>query len=169
MPDWGEVWRGQPAGGPVDLRRRTRSEIWGSIAAAALLAGVVALRMGSRTPMAGVAAAALWIVVTVVWFRDRLRRERVDDVAAPAAEHYRRELERRRDHLRNVWVWHGPLIAACVMLAGVMGRERMLAAKQLWTVAPLVVALAVWVAAGVVARWREARRIDEELDELVGE
>ena len=166
MPDWGEVWRAQRPGGPVELRQRTRSEIWGSIAAAALLAGIVSLRMGSHTPIAGVAAAAVWVLVTLVWFRDRLRREQAEDFAATGIEHYRRELERRRDHLRSVWLWHGPLIAACVMLAGVMGRERMLAANRLWTVAPLAVALVVWVAAGVVARRREARRIDEEIKEL---
>ena len=40
-------------------------------------------------------------------------------VASTGMEYYRRELERRRDHLRNAWVWHGPLLLACFMLIAI--------------------------------------------------
>src|SRR3569832_527430 len=109
--DWSSLWRDQPGAPPPDLGRRgisldlaTRGEILTSIFAAFFFVGVVAWRLaatGQPIPPVGFAAAFVWALISLVWFRARLRRPSPDALAKPALEHYRREHTQRRDHLRN--------------------------------------------------------------------
>ena len=132
--DPGAVWRDQPEEARAvkleqivnrrtkGLYASTRSEILMSIGAALLFAGVMAVRFapyGEPLLLPVLAAIVVWVAVSVVWFRGRIfhRDPPRPDTAAPGLEYYRRELERRRDHLRNSWLWHGPLFLACIMLA----------------------------------------------------
>lgn len=175
--DWGALWREQPGAAPPDprillareseLARRTRSEITGSIAAAVLFIAIIAWRFagsGRSLPLLGLAAVAAWLLVTLIWFRGRLRSPSPDSLGAPGLEHYRRELERRRDHLRNEWIWSGPLAASCVTLAAVLESA---SAFRSWTSMALpLVALAAWAGFGIVSRRRQAAALQQEIDAL---
>jgi hypothetical protein len=165
--DWTAVWRDQP--GAPTLRPRlsaglaTRSEILASIAAAIFFVAVVGWRLaaaGQRIPPVGFAAAIAWALISLVWFRARLRRPKPDALAQPGLAHYRRELTQRRDHLRNPWIWHGPLVAACLTLTAVP------AMRPLTTVAPMLLILLAWTIYGIVNRRRQAAALQQELDEL---
>jgi drug/metabolite transporter (DMT)-like permease len=175
---WTEVWRDQPAGGaPIDVRllerrgseleTRTRREILASIAAAMLFVAVIAWRFASmyrRIPSLGLAAALAWALITLLWFRARLRGSAVASPGATGVEHYRHELERRRDHLRNIWIWNGPLLAACITLVAVL--DSPFAMQRLAGVAPLLIALVAWAIYGIVRRRRQANELQREIDEL---
>ena len=170
---WTEVWRDQPAGGaPIDVRllerrgseleSRTRREILSSVGAAMLFVAVIGWRFATmyrRIPMLGLAAALAWALITLLWFRRRLRQKSVAP-GATGVDHYRKELERRRDHLRNIWIWNGPLLAACITLVVVADLQRLAA------VAPLLIVLAAWTILGIVRRRRQANQLQRELDEL---
>ena len=112
-----------------ELHASTRSEIVMSISAALLFTAVVAWRFASvheRLPQLGVAAVLAWVLVSLYVFRDRIWRPEAPGngaLAATGVDHYRRQLQRRRAHLRNAWLWHGPLLLACLVLAGVILRD----------------------------------------------
>ena len=105
-----------------ELSASTRSEILMSIGAALLFAGRsgLAIRAVSRS------SSRDWIRRRPRLGRDLVVLVSPPDLAAdplartrsrpPASEYYRKELERRRDHLRNPWLWHGPLFLACAVL-----------------------------------------------------
>ena len=168
--DWAALWRDQPGAPAPELRRRgisldlaTRGEILTSIGAAVFFVGVVAWRLaatGQKVPPVGFAAAIAWALISLVWFRSRLRRPAPDALARPGLEHYRQELTRRRDHLRNPWIWHGPLVAACLTLFAVPTM------RPLRTVGPMLVILVVWTIYGIVNRRRQAAALQQELDDL---
>ncbi|HXS93357.1 MAG TPA: hypothetical protein VN736_02065 [Candidatus Limnocylindrales bacterium] len=180
MPDEiGAIWRGQPEEGTnVELsdtfRRRaaalhasTRGEVLASIAAAVLLAGVTAWRFGEmpdKKMWIALGAVAAWVAISLARFR-RWSGASETDIAAPGVEYYRRELERRRDHLRNAWIWHGPLILACAIFATVVWGSGNSGVER---AAPLLVLLAAWVGFGVWRRLRLAGEIQRELGELAG-
>ena len=90
--DPGAIWRDQPEERrTVDLEQilkqrtdelysSTRSEILMSILAALLFIGVMAWRLGpahDRLGQLGFAAAILWVIVSLYWFRYRIRRRSV--------------------------------------------------------------------------------------------
>jgi hypothetical protein len=178
--DPGTVWRDQPAETlPVSLDTRarqlyasTRSEILMSLCAALLLIGVVAWRFNAerhRVPLLVLAAGVLWVLVSLYWFRDRIWPKQPaggDALAATGIEHYRRELQRRRDHLRNEWLWHGPLVLACAALAAIYMGDLFVAWRRLESVLPLLVLLAVWTVFSIGSRRRQARAIQREIDGL---
>ena len=168
--DWSSLWRDQPGAPPPDLGRRgisldlaTRGEILTSIFAAFFFVGVVAWRLaatGQPIPPVGFAAAIVWAQKTQDKNQARHRRPTPDALAKPALEHYRRELTQRRDHLRNPWIWHGPLIAACLTLAAVPTM------RPLKTVTPMLLVLIAWTIYGIINRRRQAAALQQELDEL---
>ena len=181
--DPGALWRDQPEERrTVDLEQilkqrtdelysSTRSEILMSILAALLFIGVVAWRLGpahDRLEQVGLAAAILWVIVSLYWFRYRIRRRpsRPDAPAAPGLEYYRAELERRRDHLKNEWLWHGPLFLACVTLVAILTGHVFSGYQPLRNILPLLVLLAVWTAFTVSRRRRQAKELQREIDEL---
>jgi len=184
IEDPGSVWRHQPAERlPVNLQQivnrrtrdlagSTRSEILMSIAAALLLAGVVAWRL--RIAHEGIvelaiAAALAWVAISLYGFRRRIwpgGHPPGDAVAATGLEYYRTELERRRDHLRNEWLWHGPLFLASAVLVGVFAGRRNIAFQPLRNILPLLVLLAAWTVFGIWRRRLQARELQREIDEL---
>lgn len=181
--DPGAIWRDQPEERrTVDLeqilKQRTdelysssRSEILMSILAALLFIGVVAWRLGpgrDRLEQAGFAAVIVWVIVSLYWFRYRIRRHppRPDAPAAAGLEYYRAELERRRDHLKNEWLWHGPLVLACVTLVAILTGHVFSGYQPLRNILPLLVLLAAWTVFTVWRRLRQARELQREIDEL---
>ncbi len=155
-----------------EMSASTRAEILMSILAALLFVGVMAWRIAPRDPLqwAGFGAVIGWVAISLIWFRRRIWRpegSRPDTVAAPGLEYYRKELERRRDHLRNAWVWHGPLVLSCLIFAAILiGR-----ASPGWdrlppSALPLIVVLAVWTGYGFWRRRRQAREIQREIEEI---
>lgn len=175
------AWLNQPEEKmPVDVERfdgrrvwelfvTTRSEVLGSILAALFFAGVVAWRFAperDRLVQAGCAGVAVWAAVTVIRFRRSIGRGGgdADALARTGLEHYRAELQRRRDHLRSEWIWHGPLLLACgLAAAAVAGRA---VRGRLWDALPVVVVLAVWAAMGIRRRLRQAAELQAEIDEI---
>jgi hypothetical protein len=182
--DPGHIWREQPEENrPVNLEhivnRRTeelssstRSEILTSIGAALLLIAVMAWRLPVvREGLLefAFAAAMVWVAISVYWFRRRIwpgKSSPRGSVAATGIEYYRAELERRRDHLKNEWLWHGPLfLAAIVFIAVVMGRANIVF-QPLRNVLPLVILLAAWTGFGLWRRRRQAGELQREIDEI---
>jgi hypothetical protein len=177
--DPGAVWRGQSEEKPVmdiaqfadrrgsELHAATRSEILMSVAVALLFVAVMAWRFApdwDRLLLAALGLMLVWAALTLYRFRDRLRRQ--NDFAVPGLDFYRRELQRRRDHLRNVWLWHGPLVLACLVFVVTVTGKVFPGTGQLRRVWPLVLLLAVWTAVGVWRRLKLARAIQREIDEL---
>ena len=150
-----------PANGSA-LYASTRSEILMSIGAALLLVAVTALRflqIANTLEEIGCALVVVWVAVTLYRLRGRIwRREaaRPDAAAATGADYYRKELERRRDHLRDAWLWDGPLFLACVILAGVWSGWRFGLGLGILISRPLAPGLAAGGAAGIVGGIRGA-------------
>jgi protein-S-isoprenylcysteine O-methyltransferase Ste14 len=156
----------------AELHSRTRSETLASIGAAVLFAGIAALRLAplpSRMVEIGLAAILAWVAITLYWFRQRIARSgasRADAVADPGLDYYRKELEKRRDHLRNIWLWNGPLLLACVVLFAVLSGKWFAGPERLPSVLPLLLLLAAWVGYGAWRRRRQAGELQREIDEL---
>ena len=182
--DAGAIWRDQPEERCAvnleqivkrrtdELGSSTRSEILMSIGAALLFVGVMAWRLApyrDHILQVGYAAAIAWVAVTVYRFRRRIwRRPTVsaDAMAASGVEYYRRELEQRRDHLRRAWLWHGPLLLACMVLTAILTGETFSGYQPLRNVLPLVALLAFWTGFGLIRRRRQAKELQREIDEI---
>ena len=180
--DVGAIWRDQPEEElavnleqivnrrTAELSSSTRSEIVMSMDAALLFVAVMVWRFAptyERLQEVGSAAVIAWVVISLYLYRRRIwgrRHSRPDAAAATCLEFYRKELERRRDHLRNPWLWHGPLFLACMILIAILIRGN--AFQPLRNVLPLVVLLAVWTGFGVWRRYRQARELQREIDEI---
>jgi hypothetical protein len=180
--DVGAIWRDQPEEDLAvnleqivnrrteELSSSTRSEIVMSMGAALLFVGIMAWRFApsyERLQEVGFAAVIAWVVISLYRFRRRIWRRRPsspDAAAATCLEYYRKELERRRDHLRSPWLWHGPLFLACLILIAILIRGR--AFQPLRNILPLVVLLAVWTGFGVWRRHRQAKELQQEIDEI---
>jgi Flp pilus assembly protein TadB len=180
----GVIWRNQPEEEVTvqleqivnrrtkELGWSTRWEILMSVCAALLFVGVVLLRVAPlRDGLLEtiLAAAGVWAILSLYLFRRKIWRpesSRADAAAATGREYYRRELERRRDHLRNAWLWHGPLFLACLALIAVAAGNSFLGFERLGSATPLLALLAAWTAFGVRRRLRQAREIQREIDEI---
>jgi hypothetical protein len=155
-----------------ELGSSTRSEILMSIGAALLFVAVMAWRLApyrDRILQVGYAATIAWVAIAVCRFRRRIwRRPTVsaDAMAATGLEYYRRELEQRRDHLRRAWLWHGPLLLACMVVAAILTGETFTGYQPLRNVLPLVALLAVWTGFGLIRRRRQAKDLQREIDEI---
>ena len=177
------AWKNQPEETPVkldgfmsrrtsELRSATRSEIVMSVVAALFFVTVLAWRFASdpgHFPRLAVAAVAAWAAVTLYCFRDRFRREdspRKDALAVTCLEYYRKELERRRDHLRNPWLWHGPLLIACATVFAILDGGQYPAFRGLSRVLPLVLMLVGWIGFGLMRRLRQAGELQREINEI---
>jgi hypothetical protein len=152
-----------------ELFSTTRSEIIGSIGAALFFAAVVAWRFAperDRLVLLGCAGVIVWAAVSVFRFRYAIRRHtpRAGAIAETGLEHYRGELLRRRDHLRSAWIWHGPLLLACVLSAATLGKR--IVPGRLWNALPLFLLLAAWAVIGIKRRLREAAELEREIDEI---
>lgn len=173
------VWKEQPVhSGPLarperldsrtrDILSRTRSEILTSAGAVFFFVFLLAWRFDSiRDPFVGLSFVpmAAWSLAVVLRHRKRIWPGTA--IAAPGLEFYRGELERRREHLRSFWLWHGPLVFACLTLTAVWLRKSVVSAQRLVSVSPLLVVLVIWTVMGVRKRRREAEAIQMEIDEM---
>jgi hypothetical protein len=179
--DLGAVWRDQPEEKHAvnleqftnrrtrELYSRTRSEIMMSIGAALLFVAVMAWRFASdedRLQQLGFLAVIVWVLISLYWFRDLIwhKASARDALAATSLEYYRKELERRRDHLRNAWLWHGPLfLAGIIFVATVIGKA---VPGRFREVVPVFLLLAVWTGFGVRRRLRHAKEIQREINDI---
>jgi protein-S-isoprenylcysteine O-methyltransferase Ste14 len=184
MPDeLGAVWRNQPEEKNemnlqhfVNRRTReihssTRSEILMSVTAALFFIAVMAWRFApalDRLLQFGFVVVIAWVLVSLYWFRDRIWQDppRPDAVAATSLEYYRKELERRRDHLRNAWLWNGPVFLAFMIFVVTLLGKAFSGPARLRSVLPLLVLLAVWTALGFGRRRQQARELQREIDEI---
>jgi hypothetical protein len=181
--DPGCIWRDQPEERlPVNLEQivnrrteelssSTRSEILMSIGAAVLLFGVVAWRLQiahEGLVEFGLGAAVAWVAISLYGFRRRIWRRdpSPEAVATTGLEYYRTELERRRNHLRNGWLWHGPLFLASLILVAIFTGRANVAFQPLRNVLPLLVLLAAWTGFGFWRRWLQAKDLQREIEEL---
>jgi hypothetical protein len=149
----------------------TRWEILASIAATLLLVGVMAWRLEFAHEgllEVGFAAAIAWMAISLYVFRGRIwgRPARRDAVAASGSEFYRRQLERRRDHLRNEWLWHGPLFLASGLFVAILAGKANIAFRSLRSVVPLLALLVAWTGFGIWRRRLQARALQREIDEM---
>lgn len=155
-----------------ELHSAARAEIVMSIAAPVFLVAVLAWRFAvtqQRLPELGLVAVAAWVLISLYRFRDRIWREpspRGDALAAAGLQYYRRELERRRDLLRNEWLWHGPLLLACMILFAIMTARTFLGFERLRSALPLVALLVIWAGFGLWRRRRQAAEMQREIDEI---
>lgn len=178
------AWLNQPAEeAPVDIERihgrrtrelfsTTRSEIIGSIGAALFFAGVVAWRFAperDRLVQVGCAGVMVWAAITAFRFRYSIGRQatRPEALARSGLEHYRAELLRRQGHLRSVWIWHGPLLLACMVSAATLAKR--IVPGRLWGAAPVFLLLAGCAVIGIRRRLRQAVELQREIDEIGGE
>ena len=180
--DPGSIWRNQPKEEHAvnleqivnrrteELSSSTRSEIVMSLSAALLFVGVMVWRFAptyERLQEVGFAAVMAWVAISLYRFRRRMwtrSPSHPDAAAATGLEYYRKELEGRRDHLRNAWLWHGPLFLACATLIAIVIRG--MAFQPFRNVLPLVVLLAVWTGFGIWRRHRQAKELQREIDEI---
>lgn len=181
--DLSAAWKNQPEQIPIkleglmnrrtlELHSATRAEILMSIGAALLFVAVMAWRFTSDqgpVPQLGFVAVIAWVLISLYWFRDRIFREGSppkDARAVTGLEYYRKELERRRDHLRNAWLWHGPLFLACAILVAILIGKEYPAFRGLQRVLPLLLLLAAWTGFGLIRRRRQANELQREIDEI---
>ena len=154
-----------------ELLSATRSEIIGSISAALFFAAVLAWRFAPERQtlvLYGCAVVIVWAALTALRFRFNIWRfaSPPGGFARTGLEHYRAELQRRRTHLRSTWIWHGPLVLACILAAIVLPRRAVL--PRLWDALPILVLLAGWAAVGTRRRFRQAAELGREINELGG-
>jgi hypothetical protein len=178
------AWREQPEEKPAvniqqfinrrvhELYWSTRAEILLSISAAVFFVVVTAWRLApyrDSPEQVGFAVVIAWVLISLWWFRQRIWRPepaRPAALAASGVEYYRKELEKRRDHLRNAWIWHGPLLLACMIFAVSFVGKAFPSPDRLRSVLPLVFALVAWTGIGLWRRRRMARQIQREIDEI---
>ncbi len=152
------------------LQESTRWEIIMSMLAAVFFVGVLAWRLppvGFALQPIGLAGAALWIVTTAIRFRSLIwGRSSPLNAAMSGSAFYRRALEMRRDHLRNTWLWHGPLLLASVLFVASFAGHSFPGRNQFRNAAPLFLILGLWIVIGVWRRFRQAAALQREIDEV---
>ncbi len=184
MPDPGRIWRDQPEEEVIvnleqivnrrtqELSARSRSEILISLGSALFLVVIVAWRWDiGQDPWIGfaLAAALAWVAISVYSFRRRIFQRVAmapDAVAASCLDYYRQELERRRRHLRNAWLWHGPLLLAIAILLAILMEGGGIIFLPLRKILLLLLLLAAWVAFGIWRRNLQARSLQRQIEEL---
>ena len=155
-----------------ELHSRTRAEIIASIAAPIVFIAVIAWRFGfanDRVVQWGFALIVAWILVSLYSMRRRIWRAQVplpDAIAAASLDYYRLELQQRYDHLRSLWVWHGPMLLACIVFLGAVLGRVWPAYQRMVNVLPFVSLLVVWSVLNLWQRRRQANELRKELDEL---
>jgi hypothetical protein len=180
LSDARAVWKDQPKEhtpvtmDPIVDRRAeqlfvsTRWEILMSLAAPLFFIAVLVWRLppaGFPLQPVGLAAAALWIALTLFLQRQHIWGA-APDAASTGLAYYRRELEMRRDHLRNAWLWHGPLLVALIFLAATFAGAAFPGGDRFRNAAPLLGVLALWIVVGIIRRRRQAAGIQREIDEI---
>ena len=120
-------------------------------------------------PAALLLLAAVWMTVSIYVSRHRIwpaRHVPPEAVAATSLDYYLKQLVDRRDHLKREWLWHGPLLLACLLFFLIIFENQLPTPERLMKTLPFIVLLVVWVAAWAWQRWKMARQIQQEIDEL---
>jgi len=159
-----------------ELFLTTRSEIVTSIGAALFFAIFVAWRFAparDRLVQFACAAVIVWAALTVFRFRYSIWRHTPQPgaVARTGMEYYRAELLRRRNHLRSAWIWHGPLLLACILSAATFTKTtfiKTIVPGRLWDALPIFLLLAGWSVTGIKRRVRQAAELQQEIDDISG-
>jgi drug/metabolite transporter (DMT)-like permease len=153
-----------------ELYSTTRSEILTSIGAALFFVAVIWWRLPpspDRLQQIGLAIVIAWVLFTLYRFRDRIwRRPRIDAVAASGLDYYCTEMKKRQDHLRNEWIWHGPLFLACMISILSFAVRSSSSVVRLRNAMPIVIFLVIWIVVGLVRRRRLANDLQREIDEM---
>ena len=113
--------------------------------------------------------AAAWALIGLYPTRKRLLSPRLAGDAGTVAglRFYRQELERRRDYVRDQWLWIiGPTLLAIggFLVPAIRGvlRDPENAPKM----APFTILLVIWMIAFFFIRRKEVRKTQREIDEL---
>jgi hypothetical protein len=155
-----------------ELYSRTRAEVITSLAAPVLFIAVVAWRFGftnDRLVRWGFALIVTWIAISLYAMRRRIwgPREPAPDAAAAASmDYYRHELQERRDHLRSLWLWHGPMLLACIVFLGAVLARVWPVYRHMLNALPFIALLLAWSVLNLWQRRRQAMELQRELDEL---
>lgn len=155
-----------------EIESKTRQEILMSIAAAGFFIAFVAWRFGfpgAPGQRLVLLLAAVWMTVSIYVSRNRIwpaRHVPPEAVAATSLDYYLKQLVDRRDHLKREWLWHGPLLLACLLFFLIIFENQLPTPERLMKTLPFIVLLVVWVAAWAWQRWKMARQIQQEIDEL---
>jgi len=123
--------------------------------------------IGDRIPQLGFVAVVAWVLISLCWFWNRIRRENAqqkDGCAVTGLEYYRKSLERRRDHLRNAWLWHGPLFLSCAIFI-VDVEEGFCLPQSRKSIASRASPRSL-DGFGILRRRRQANEIQREIDEI---
>jgi len=154
-----------------EFESATRLEILGSLAAALFAVAVMLLQFGAANGsifqiILGV--IVLWVAITAYWFRAQIRPKPTASgtLASTGIAHYRSVLERRQAHMKNAWIWHGPLILACLVLFGTVAQVAVPSVQRLKNMLPFTLLLLLWIVAGVLTRRNKSAEIQREIDEL---
>lgn len=148
-----------------DLDASTRAEILLSIGAALLFVAVLSWRL----PPSQYRVLEFTLPAVLIWSAFLVYRLRAviwtppADLAATGLAHYRRVLERRRDHLKNAWLWHGPMLLASLSLSVALYK---LSEGRLRNMMPFFALLILWGILGLVMRRRKAAELQREIDEI---
>ena len=151
-----------------DTQWATRQEILVCVGAALGFAAVLAWRLAPRPGLevgSALGVILAWCGFTVLRFRAVLWGQLPERPGATGLAHYRAVLERRREHLRNAWLWQGPLVLACVTLVAVIVRQAAGSLARWRNMLPFLVLLAVWIVLGIAMRGRRAAELQREIDE----
>jgi len=93
-----------------------------------------------------------------------------DAPPATGLEAYRRELQRSRDYVRNIWPMVGPLIPGCIVIAFPaliqIARAAVANPAILINAVPFCVLFAAWLAIFIPVRRRKIQKLQSELDML---
>jgi hypothetical protein len=154
-----------------ELSSKTRSDIIASVAAVSFFLAVIVWRFSLATePLQQLVIGFIvaWVLVSLYWFRDRFRSAppRADAPAATGLDYYRTALERRRDHLKNAWIWYGPILLASAFFIVTIAGKVWPSARLLRNMLPFTILLAVWIVFGAQIRRRQRREIQREIDEI---
>ena len=150
------------------LHARTQTEIM-AVVLAILFMAVLAWRFPSALgpfQLFGFALVVVWILGSLYWFRDRIwprTSQPMDVIAVTGLEYYRRELERRRYHLKKAWLWHVPLYLACLVFVVSKVYPNF---ERLKNALPFLILLAVWAVIGMGLRRREDKALQREIADI---
>ncbi|HYO80021.1 MAG TPA: hypothetical protein VES20_01360 [Bryobacteraceae bacterium] len=180
--DPGEIWRNQPAErspmpSPESLDDRarelfttTRHELLTSVGAALFFLMLMHWKFDAPNLLVLITGilVAVWSAAMLYRYRDQIwpGRSPTAGVAAPAARFYREVLERRRDHLANGWLWHGPLALSLTVMGTILVRRVMPQPRRLIDAAPLLLLLIAWTVVRIQRRRRQAAALQREIEEI---
>ena len=149
----------------------TRMEILSSLGAALFCAAILLRQFGVNRGslfQLMLAAIVLWAAITAYRFRSQIwpKPAPPGTFAATGLAHYRAVLERRRAHMKSAWIWHGPLILACLILLAAAVQLAFPNTERLKNILPFSTLLIVWIIFGIYMRQRKAAEIQREINEL---